>query len=127
MWYLYDFCFVVRFRDIHIGAWGFNKETHKAAGLQIKWDANRDPNQKLAVTLDFLNPAPYDCKGNFIVSYPGRTINGAFDFLLKGEEAHLIGNVDNAGTARMCVILSTGRRNFIISTYILHLAVCMVI
>lgn len=75
---------VFRYRDIHIAAWGFNKETHKAAGLQLKWDANRDPNQKLAVTLDFLNTEPYNYKGNFIISYPGRTINGAFDFLVKG-------------------------------------------
>lgn len=77
-------CF--RYRDIHIAAWGFNKETHKAAGMQLKWDANRDPNQKLAVTVDFLNLEPYNYKGNFIVSYPGRTINGASDFLVKGKE-----------------------------------------
>lgn len=78
--------FYFRYRDIHIAAWGFKKDTHKAAGLQLKWDANRDPNQKLAIAVDFLNPEPYDYKGNFIVSYPGRSISGAFDFLLKGEE-----------------------------------------
>lgn len=53
--------------------------------MEVKWDANRDPNQKLAVTVDFTSPASYDYAGNFVVSYPGRTINGVFDFAIKGN------------------------------------------
>lgn len=80
---IFTVCF--RFRDIHFGAWGYGNEARKAAGMEIKWDANRDPNQKLAVTVDFSSPRPYDYAGNFVVSYPGRTINGLFDFAIKGE------------------------------------------
>lgn len=64
--------------------WAHNKEIKKTAGLEIKWDANRDPNQKLAVTVEYSNPESYNYAANFIVAYPGRTINGVFDFNIKG-------------------------------------------
>lgn len=78
-----------RYRDIHLAAWGFSKEMRKAAGMEIKWDANRDPNQKLAITVDFTSPKSLDYKGNFILSYPGRTINGALDFIFIRRSLHM--------------------------------------
>lgn len=53
--------------------------------MEIKWDANRDPNQKLAVTVDLSNPEAYVYGGNFVISYPGRTVNGVFDFAIRGK------------------------------------------
>ncbi|KAF5300365.1 hypothetical protein FQR65_LT00986 [Abscondita terminalis] len=72
-----------QFRDIHLELWSHNKEFHKTAGLEMKWDANRDPNQKLIVTVEFRNPELYIYAGNFVISYPGRAINGVFDFYVK--------------------------------------------
>ena len=54
-------------------------------GFEVKWDANRDPNQKLIVTVDISNPVPYNYEGNFVVSYPGKTINGLYTFLWDGK------------------------------------------
>lgn len=74
-------------RDVHLAVWARNRLNHQAAGCEIKWDANRDPNQKLAVIVDLTKPAPYHYEGNAILSYPGRTINGVYNFLL--GEGHL--------------------------------------
>ncbi|KAF5274561.1 hypothetical protein FQA39_LY07173 [Lamprigera yunnana] len=72
-----------RFRDIHLELWNHNKEFHKTGGFEIKWDANRDPNQKLIATIEFRNPELYNYVGNFVISYPGRAINGVFEFFAK--------------------------------------------
>lgn len=71
--------------------WGHNRKYHKAIGFEVKWDANRDPNQKLVVIGEISNPAPYNYDGNFAIEYPGRTIKGLYNFLWKGIISKLIG------------------------------------
>uniref|UniRef100_A0A1Y1LL77 Vitellogenin domain-containing protein n=1 Tax=Photinus pyralis TaxID=7054 RepID=A0A1Y1LL77_PHOPY len=75
-----------RFRDVYVELWCDNKELHKTAGFEIKWDANRDPNQKLIVTIEFKNPELYNYGGNLIISYPGRAVNGIFNLSLKSGQ-----------------------------------------
>lgn len=75
-----------RYRDIVVNVYGHNKERIKSAGFEIKYAANRDPNQKVAVTIEFTNPKNLKYAGNLVISYPGRAIMGAFDFILEGKE-----------------------------------------
>lgn len=65
------------------------KTTRKELGIEIKWDANRDPDQKLMASVEFSNPEPYNYTGNFVLSYPGRSINGIFDFAIRGTVSNL--------------------------------------
>ncbi|KRT82860.1 hypothetical protein AMK59_3749 [Oryctes borbonicus] len=98
---------VDQLRDIHLAMWGHNKEAHKAIGFEIKWDANRDPNQKLVVTAQISNPAPYNYDGNFVIAYPGRTINGLYNFLWITEKfsaiAHLAWSPEDAFTTKLSI------------------------
>ncbi|KYB29704.1 hypothetical protein TcasGA2_TC031518 [Tribolium castaneum] len=70
-------------RDIRFAAWEYNKETYKAAGLELKWDANRDNNQKLVVSGNFTKLASFNYEGNLLIYYPGRTILANFNFELR--------------------------------------------
>lgn len=74
-----------RLRDIEFSMWGFNGDTQKALGFDINWDANRDPNQKLFVEANFTKSADFNYNADLIVSYPGRTIIGKYQFLLESK------------------------------------------
>lgn len=75
-------------RDIYLSMWIDNKEARKEAGLELKWDANRDPNQKLAVTVYYAYLKPYNYEANFYISYPGRNIRGQYLFVI--NENHFL-------------------------------------
>lgn len=55
----------------------------KTAGIELEWDANRDPNKKVMITVNYENPVPYDYKADFTITYPDRIIHGKFGVLLK--------------------------------------------
>ncbi|XP_050313934.1 apolipophorins [Anthonomus grandis grandis] len=74
-------------RDVEFSVWVFNEESQKALGFDINWDANRDPNQKLLVAANFTKAADFNYNADLIVSYPGRTIIGKYEFLL--EKGHI--------------------------------------
>ncbi|KAG5880871.1 hypothetical protein JTB14_004019 [Gonioctena quinquepunctata] len=74
-------------RDIVFSVYILNQENNKSLGFDINWDANRDPDQKLMISANYLKNATFDYISNFIVSYPGRTIKGDYKFLL--ERKHL--------------------------------------
>ncbi|XP_030755989.1 uncharacterized protein LOC115882214 [Sitophilus oryzae] len=74
-------------RDIEFSVWIFNEELEKAMGFDINWDSNRDPNQKLLVAANFTKAADFNYNADLIVSYPGRTIIGKYQFLL--QKGHL--------------------------------------
>ncbi|PSN49824.1 hypothetical protein C0J52_08839 [Blattella germanica] len=73
-----------RYRDIHMSLKGVNLPDKKEAGIEIKWDANRDPGQKFAASIDFANPERLNYSGSFLVAYPGRIVKGNFYLALKG-------------------------------------------
>lgn len=75
-----------RIRDIHFAAWEYYEETYKAAGLEVKYDANRDNNQKLMITANFTKLASFHYEGNLLISYPGRTILADFNFALESKQ-----------------------------------------
>ncbi|XP_069692884.1 uncharacterized protein Apoltp isoform X2 [Periplaneta americana] len=80
-------------RDIHIALKGMNQDGRKEAGIEIKWDANRDPGQKFAAAVEFANPEKFNYSGAFLLAYPGRTVKGNFHLAIKGttyrSAAHL--------------------------------------
>ncbi|XP_060537065.1 uncharacterized protein LOC132708634 isoform X2 [Cylas formicarius] len=80
-------------RDIDFSLWIFNEETQKALGFDINWDANRDPNQKLLVGTNFTKSDHLNYNADFIVSYPGRTILGKYEFLLQKGQIDMLASV----------------------------------
>lgn len=72
-----------RWRNIVIDMWAYETDVSKTAGFQLAWDANRDPNKIVLVTVNYQNPALYDYLAEFRIAYPDRTIHGQFLFLLK--------------------------------------------
>lgn len=65
-----------RLRDIHVETWGLAKTFSKNAGIEFKWDANRDPTQKFIFSYEVDQPEEGVYIGNVLMSYPDRTING---------------------------------------------------
>lgn len=66
-------------RDLHLTIRGVSNELRKEIGFEILWDANRDPTQKFAVSVEFNRPQQRVYDGNFQLSYPERTFSGTFD------------------------------------------------
>lgn len=63
--------------------WAHGTSISKTAGFQLAWDANRDPNKIVLITLNYKNPESYDYQADFRITYPDRTIHGLFLFQLK--------------------------------------------
>ena len=42
---------IYRLRDIHLLIKGLNNQSEKEIALELKWDANRDPSQKVWQTI----------------------------------------------------------------------------
>ncbi|XP_055713060.1 uncharacterized protein LOC129807664 isoform X2 [Phlebotomus papatasi] len=74
-----------KFRDIHVILRCLNNEQKKEAGIEVKWDANRDPTQKLAIFGEFNTPKTKFYDGRFVIAYPERTFSGTFDY--RNEDA----------------------------------------
>lgn len=62
--------------------WVHGTDIRKTAGLELAWDANRDPNKAVTVRVNYENPASYDYKADFHIAYPDRAIDGLFLFLV---------------------------------------------
>ncbi|XP_066998183.2 uncharacterized protein Apoltp [Anabrus simplex] len=72
-------------RDIHLALRSLNEPDEKEVGVELKWDANRDPGQKIAASIYYYHPEAWNYSGNFMVSYPGRTIKGSYLLAFKGS------------------------------------------
>lgn len=75
-----------KIRDIHLTLRGFSNMFKKEVGIEMKWDANRDPTQKLAISGEFNTPRRKTYDGAFSMTYPDRTFSGTFDLSLAGSE-----------------------------------------
>lgn len=70
-------------RDIHLIATGINEDTRKELGLEIKWDANRDPALKFATHFQlnkFFEDEPLmsrNYSAAVMITYPGRLFTGS--------------------------------------------------
>lgn len=54
--------------------------------IEVKWDANRDPTQKLVISVEFNTPLLRTYDGKLLVSYPDRAFSGIFDLDAVGPE-----------------------------------------
>lgn len=66
-------------RDIHVALRGHSTGIAKEFGIDIQWDANRDPTQKIEMSANLNTPHPQHTDGGFVVSYPDRSFSGTFD------------------------------------------------
>ncbi|XP_066586148.1 uncharacterized protein Apoltp [Prorops nasuta] len=70
-------------RDVHLTLTGIREENKKEFGVEVKWDANRDPTLKIASYLRINKDVSPDVKtyGSVLTfTYPGRLINGSCYF-----------------------------------------------
>lgn len=68
----------LRYRDVFIYGKGYAKEWNSHMVFEIKWDANRDPDQKFSVIFITNTSDIYDGEqflGRLIVEYPDRIVN----------------------------------------------------
>lgn len=82
-----------KFRDIHLALLGLSNELKKEASVEFKWDANRDPSQKLVLSAEFNTPSSKSVNGRLIFAYPERTFSGTIHYTP--------GDPINRGTARL--------------------------
>lgn len=75
-------------RDIQLILRGISNDLKRHAGFEFKWNANRDPTQKLAISAEFNTPRHKFYDGEFFLTYPNRTFTGLFDIYLGGPEYH---------------------------------------
>jgi len=86
-----------RYRDISIYGKGFAKEWNTHTIFEIKWDANRDPDQKFSVTFKTNTSDIVDGEqflGLVVIEYPGRTVN--IDLELKYMGTNITIEIRNA-------------------------------
>jgi hypothetical protein len=76
--------YVCRHRDIHVALTGMNHADRREAAVEIKWDANRDPGQKFAASVEFVIRDRFNYSSTFLIAYPGRTVKGNFHLAFKG-------------------------------------------
>ncbi|CAH2058175.1 unnamed protein product, partial [Iphiclides podalirius] len=70
-------------RDVQISYQRWSGEPQRRLSAAINWDANRDPSQKLSVDVQLDNKGRWHRAGHLTLYYPGRVVNGEFEFLLK--------------------------------------------
>lgn len=66
-------------RDIHVALRGHSTTVAKEFGIEIQWDANRDPTQMIALSADLNTPHPQHVDGGFVVAYPDRSFSGTIE------------------------------------------------
>lgn len=88
-----------KWRDIQLELNGANVENKKRFGAMVKWDANRDPTQKLGITFSFEKTIPVLTEDGFpsknistelTFIYPGRFITSFCLLSLKGSYNYIV-------------------------------------
>ncbi|XP_053663269.1 uncharacterized protein LOC128712401 [Anopheles marshallii] len=69
-------------RDISMSLRGYSTALKREIGVEIKWDANRDPTQRFTLSGELNTPRDRFYDGIFLLSYPNRTFSGTFDSML---------------------------------------------
>ncbi|XP_031834655.2 apolipoprotein lipid transfer particle isoform X2 [Nomia melanderi] len=70
-----------KWRDIRLELTGANVENKKRFGAMVKWDANRDPMQKLGITFSFEKTVPVLTEDGF----PSKNISTELTFIYPGR------------------------------------------
>ncbi|XP_037927466.1 apolipophorins [Teleopsis dalmanni] len=77
---------VDKLRDIHVKVGLLSLSKRKEVSLELKWDANRDPTQRLGLLAEYNNNAESKYDGNLMVTYPDRTISCGFESYTGGPK-----------------------------------------
>lgn len=87
-------------RDVHLALTGTSEENRKGFGAEIKWDANRDPALKLAVSFNFdktfvpaltENQLPEKNLSTVLtLTYPGRFISSSCRIVARGMYNYIV-------------------------------------
>uniref|UniRef100_A0A182M2K1 Vitellogenin domain-containing protein n=1 Tax=Anopheles culicifacies TaxID=139723 RepID=A0A182M2K1_9DIPT len=72
-------------RDISVSLRGYSHALKREIGVELKWDANRDPTQRFALSGELNTPRDRLYDGIFLLSYPNRTFSGTFDSMLTDD------------------------------------------
>ncbi|XP_060807756.1 uncharacterized protein LOC106135284 [Amyelois transitella] len=70
-------------RDVHVAYQRWSGAGRKRLSAELNWDANRDPSQKVSVDVQLRRRAAWHHSGLLAFYYPGRLLNGDFEFLLR--------------------------------------------
>nr|XP_049706191.1 uncharacterized protein LOC110382727 isoform X1 [Helicoverpa armigera]XP_049706192.1 uncharacterized protein LOC110382727 isoform X2 [Helicoverpa armigera]XP_049706193.1 uncharacterized protein LOC110382727 isoform X3 [Helicoverpa armigera]XP_049706194.1 uncharacterized protein LOC110382727 isoform X4 [Helicoverpa armigera]XP_049706195.1 uncharacterized protein LOC110382727 isoform X5 [Helicoverpa armigera] len=70
-------------RDLHFSYQRWVTARQKRLSVAFNWDANRDPSQKVSVDVQLDNKGTWHHGGHVSLYYPGRMVNGEFEFLLR--------------------------------------------
>ncbi|CAB3385673.1 Hypothetical predicted protein [Cloeon dipterum] len=114
-----------KMRDISITYSGLNLPNQKKFNVEVKWDVNRDPEQKINFGLTFENPEVKNYSATAMLAYPGRTVNLAFKGALKGINFDAIGRCQWApdqfveASSRFQRYVRTSGQHFVINAELL--------
>ncbi|CAH1641791.1 unnamed protein product [Spodoptera littoralis] len=70
-------------RDLHFSYQRWVSARQKRLAAAFNWDANRDPSQKVSIDVQLDNKGTWHHAGHVSLYYPGRMVNGEFEFLLR--------------------------------------------
>ena len=76
------------YRDIHLSVKGRLERWNSNVGFEIKWDRNRDPNQRLAVAFNtraIENSNMNQYEGRAILEYPNHVTAASFSIQHQGK------------------------------------------
>lgn len=82
---------IFRYRDIQISAKGRLEPWNSNVGFEIKWDVNRNPNQKIVVsfiTKSIASAVLNQYEGITSLEYPGHVTAASFVIQRRGSYAH---------------------------------------
>ncbi|XP_045454917.1 apolipophorins [Melitaea cinxia] len=68
-------------RDVHVSYARAVTADSKRLSAAFNWDANRDPSQKLSIDAQLTRRGAWHHAGHATLHYPGRVVNGEFEFL----------------------------------------------
>ncbi|XP_025406452.1 uncharacterized protein LOC112680523 [Sipha flava] len=93
-----------QYRDVFIYGKGYAKEWNSHMVFEIKWDANRDPDQKFLVTFKTNTSDIYDGEqflGQLIIEYPDRIVNVDLELKYIGQHYFISSSVEWNPTSRI--------------------------
>ncbi|XP_058800590.1 uncharacterized protein LOC131669586 [Phymastichus coffea] len=84
-----------KWRDIHLMIKSVNEELSKEYGLEVKWDASREPELKFETNVQLqrrvsLNNNSQNVSALMRFSYPGRLVSGSAAFVLRPRNNYLV-------------------------------------
>ncbi|XP_055847743.1 uncharacterized protein LOC129913211 [Episyrphus balteatus] len=75
-----------KLRDIHLKVGVLTVAKQKELSVELKWDANRDPSQRLALNAEYNNPANRTYDSTIMFTYPDRTFSCGFNIFAGGPK-----------------------------------------